>query len=204
MIALVIYSDIKLGERLEGLSKGLDAWAVLHEGVEITFGLALFLLPVLFAPLFTVFMRGLAVLGPLIALLEAEKLYAERKGADFYDLAEETVILTAIFLAILNFLWPSSPALMFSIVLYLPVTAYLLSTGVLLYKAGVFRKEYLAPGVMLVGIAHELPESFMIHPLGMKLLRGMDPSGLSPKIFIIFLALQVIGPLILAIGAYRE
>jgi len=206
VIFLVFYADWKLRDRLEWMSKGLDTWAITHEGLEIAYVSALFLLSPLFFPLFNIFIRGLCVLGPLIALIGAEKVYVERTGGDFEEWRDETLIGTAIFLVVANLLWPSIPALMLGLLLYAPVIVYLSLSGILVYKSGVVDGAGLSLGMILTGVAHETPEAILFHKIGIKILRGIDPTagGGGMGIFLVFLALQLIGPAILAVWTYRQ
>jgi len=206
VMLLVFYTDWKLKNRLEWMSKGLDTWAITHEGLEIAYVAALFLLSPLFFPMFTVFIRGLCVLGPLIALIGAEKIYVERTGGDFEEWRDETLIGTAIFLIVANLLWPSIPALMLGLLLYTPVIVYLSLSGILVYKSGAVDGAGLSLGLVLIGVAHEPLEAILFHKIGIKILRGVDPTagGGGMGILLVFLALQLIGPAILAVWAYTR
>jgi len=206
VMLLVFYTDWKLRDRLEWMSKGLDTWAITHEGLEIIYVSALFLLSPLFFPLFNIFIRGLCVLGPLIALIGAEKVYTERTGGDFEEWRDETLIGTAIFLVVANLLFPSVPALMLGLLLYTPVIVYLSLSGILVYKSGVVDGAGLSLGLVLIGVAHEPLEAILFHKIGIKILRGVDPTagGGGMGILLVFLALQLIGPAILAVWAYTR
>jgi len=203
---LVFYADWELRDRLEWMSKGLDTWAITHEGLEIAYVSALFLLSPIFFLLFNIFIRGLCVLGPLIALIGAEKVYTERTGGDFEEWRDETIIGTAIFLIVANLLFPSMPALMLGLFLYTPVIAYLSLSGILVYKSGAVDGAGLSIGLILTGVAHEIPEAILFHKIGVKILRGVDPTvgGGGMGIFLVFLVLQLIGPAILAVWAYTR
>jgi len=205
VMLLVFYTDWKLRDRLEWMSKGLDTWAITHEGLEIAYVAALFALSPLFFPMFNIFIRGLCVLGPLIALIGAEKVYAERTGGDFGEWRDETIIGTTIFLVVANLLFPSMPALMLGLLLYAPVIVYLSLSGILVYKSGAVDGAGLSLGLILIGVAHEPLEAFLFHKIGIKILRGVDPSvGGGMGIFLVFLVLQLIGPAILAVWAYTR
>jgi len=204
-ILLVFYADWKLRDRLEWLSKGLDAWAITHEGTELAFVVALFALSPLFFPIFNIFIRGLCVLGPLIALIGAEKVYTKRTGGDFEEWRDETIIGTAIFLTVANLLFPSVPALMLAFLLYAPVIVYLSLSGVLVYKSGAVDGGGLSLGLILMGVAHEPLEAAYYHSVAIKILRGVDPTGGGGMgIFLVFLVLQLVGPAILAVWAYTR
>jgi len=205
VILLVFYADWKLRDRLEWMSKGLDTWAITHESLEIAYVAALFALSPLFFPMFNIFVRGLCVLGPLIALIGAEKVYTERVGGDFGEWRDETIIGTAIFLVVANLLFPSMPALMLGLLLYAPVIVYLSLSGILVYKSGAVDGAGLSLGMILTGVAHETPEAILFHKIGIKVLRGVDPTaGGGMGIFLVFLVLQLVGPAILAVWAYTR
>jgi len=184
------------------LSRGLGVWALAHEGFEMVNVFSLMIMSSLFYPAFQIFGRGACIVGPIAVLIGAAYVYVRKRGADFWDMILGISIGFGFLVSLINAIWSSAPATALGIGFYTPVILAFILSAVLLYKAGVHSNWVI--GLLAMGFGHELPEAAMFHGMAIKILRGADPAAVPKSAFLVFLGLQLIGPIILWYQSRKE
>jgi len=202
IILITFYTHYEIRNTpLSAVGWGLDTWAVTHEGLEIAYVFFLMVMSPLFYSTFQIFARGVCAIGPVIALIGAAYIYAKKTGTDFEDMTIGILIGFGFLVVMINAIWASLPSLALALAFYTPVIASFSIAGWLLHRSGVHR-NWLA-GLISLGFGHELGEAVLFHRIGIRLLRGADPA-VPKSLFLLFLALQIAGPIILYLQSRRE
>jgi len=135
-------------------------------------------------------------------LIGVAYVYAKKTGTDFEDMTIGILIGSGFLVLLINALWADLPAIALGITFYTPVVLAFILSAILLYKVGV-HSNWIT-GLLAIGIGHELFEAALFHSMGIKLLRGADPAAAPKSLFLVFLCLQVAGPIILWYQSRKE
>jgi len=187
---------------LHPVGQGLTIWALVHEGYEMVYLFFLMVSSSLFYPAFQIFGRGACVIGPAAVLIGVAYVYAKKRGADFEEMRDAIILGFGFLVVGINALWATLPAVALGITFYTPVVLAFILSAILLYRAGV-HSNWIT-GLLAMGLGHELFEAVLFHGMAIKLLRGADPAAVSEPVFLVFLCLQVAGPIILWYQSRKE
>lgn len=190
---------------LETMGEGFLGWGALHEVPE-----TIIILPMLFVPLgmwsvqfagklmkmvITIFMRGFCVIGPALTLLSIERIYADKVKANYKEMAIVSLLLIGMVVLAVNLTFWTLPTPVLAILYYSPIVISFITSGLLLWKAGYSKKWITAFGFQ--GGGHEAFEIVVFGIMGIKMLRGAIDPKIPGFIIVVFLVLQILGPLAL-------
>jgi len=190
---------------LETLGEGFLGWGGLHETTETIMTLPLLFVPLgiwgtqfgstFFKGIMEVFIRGFCAIGPTLTLLGVEKLCAKKLESSFKEMAGPSLVVIGLIVLTVNLTFWTLPVPVLAALYYSPVIMSFIVSGFLLWKAGYSKKWIAAFG--LQGGGHEAFEVVIFGLMGIMVLRGAIDPKIPGFMVVVFLVLQILGPLAL-------
>jgi len=195
---------------LETLGEGLLGFTLFFDVPSIFLKLSLLFIPLgiwsaevggaVFRMILGASTRGFGFIASTLLLLAVEKIYANKTGKSFKDMATSTLLIFGLFALVVNLGFWILPLSVLSLFVFAPLIIAPLTSGLLLWKVGYPK---LGGSFELLTFTYIIPIFVLFGTSFMKVFRGVDPK-IPGFMIIAFLVLQILGPLALYFMSRKE